>query len=574
MYILGLNAFHWDSSACLFKDGELIAASEEERFNRIKHWSGLPLASIEFCLKSANIVIDDIDHITTGHDPKANVLNKIRYGMSNFISLDFIKRQLHKSNRSIGILESVCKHFNSDFTSIKTKVHQIEHHRSHLASSFFASPFEDAALLSVDAFGDFSSTMRGIGKGNKIEIIDSVSYPHSLGMFYTALTQFLGFHQVGDEYKIMGLAPYGKPIYINQLNKTFRLKKNGLFELDSRYFTYFRKGVIMEMRGNVPYLSTLFSNELIKLLGPARHNETSISQYHMDLAASVQLITEQIIFHIATDLRLKTGLPFLCLSGGVAQNSVANGKIGAICGFSKVYIPSAGHDAGLSIGSALYFYNHILDKPRSNPILSAYTGSIFSNEEIQIELDARAIKYQIIDDSKLYDIIADRISNKGVVGWFTGRAEFGPRALGGRSILADPRNIDAKELLNSKIKRRESFRPFAPSILKEKASEYFDLNDIVPFMEKVFPVKMEKRAIIPAVTHVDGSGRLQTVDKDISPRFYNLINAFYNKTGVPLLLNTSFNENEPIVNSPSEAIECFLRTQMDMLVMENCVIIR
>ncbi|HEY4877197.1 MAG TPA: carbamoyltransferase C-terminal domain-containing protein, partial [Puia sp.] len=299
-----------------------------------------------------------------------------------------------------------------------------------------------------------------------------------------------------------------------------------------------------------------------------------LSQFHKDMAASVQRITEELIFHILENLQKKTGLTNLCVAGGVAQNSVANGKITSKTSFKNIYIPSAGHDAGIAMGSALYVYNQILNNQKAEPIFTAYTGSCFSNDEIENYLQSRNIIYKKLGDEELYAITTDCLMNGGVVGWFNGRAEFGPRALGARSILADPRRTDAKDILNSKIKRRESFRPFAPSILREYVSDFFEVTDDVPFMEKVFPIKKEKQNLIPAVTHVDGTGRLQTVDKKISPRYYELIDNFRKKTGVPILLNTSFNENEPIVNSPAEALECFLRTSMDMLILENCVITR
>jgi carbamoyltransferase len=313
---------------------------------------------------------------------------------------------------------------------------------------------------------------------------------------------------------------------------------------------------------------------MIEEFGDVRKSNESLTQYHKDVAASVQKTTENVIFHILTHLQKKTGLDSVCIAGGVAQNSVANGKITRNTPFKNVYIPSAGHDAGISMGAALYVQHQVKKFPRQKPILSAYTGSSYLNNEIETLLTSKNISFKRFDDKELYDVVSERLINAGVVGWFSGKAEFGPRALGGRSILADPRRIDAKDLLNAKIKRRESFRPFAPSILKEHVRDFFEVNDIVPFMEKVFPIKKEKQESIPAVTHVDGTGRLQSVDKEVSPKYYLLIEAFYNKTGIPILLNTSFNENEPIVNSPEEALNCFLRTNMDMLVLENCVIER
>ena len=383
----------------------------------------------------------------------------------------------------------------------------------------------------------------------------------------------MGFPHYGDEYKVMGLAPYGEPKYMDKIRNIIKFLPNGLYGWDDRYFVAPTKAGF-EYRDSIPSVGNLFSDYFVKQFGPARQKNEELTQYHKDLASSVQRVTEEIIFFLLKELRKRTGMKNVCIAGGVAQNSVANGKLAAETGFEGVYIPSAGHDAGISMGSALYFYHHDLGKPRNPAIYSAYTGIRFSNEEIELVLKERGIQYRRLNDEELFDVVTDKLIEPGVVGWFNGRAEFGPRALGARSIIADPRNPKAKDLLNLKIKRRESFRPFAPSILKEYSAEYFSKSDEVPFMEKVFPIKPEKHAIIPAVTHVDGTGRLQTVDKLVSPRYYALIDTFRKKTGVPILLNTSFNENEPIVNTPQEALDCFLRTQMDMLVLENCVIER
>ncbi|WP_127128456.1 carbamoyltransferase [Pseudoflavitalea rhizosphaerae] len=576
MFILGLNAYHADSSAAIFKDGVMIAATEEERFRRVKHWAGFPSMAIEFCLKEAGITLNEVDHIAIGRDPGAKLHKKLLFLAKNpgngwSAVLDRLKnsRKVSSLEDEFALLDpSVSKH------SIKDKIHQVEHHRSHLGSAFFASPFEEAALLSIDGSGDFTTTMIGIGRGNQIEVLDSVDFPHSVGIFYSAFTQWLGFPHYGDEYKVMGLAPYGEAKYVDQLKDVLLFGDDGLFRLNLKYFRSATKGIVSYGDDHIPVVATLFSDEVVKKFGPARKKEEPLSQYHKDMAASVQRITEQLIFHILTHLQKRTGLKNVCIAGGVAQNSVANGKITRNTPFTNVYIPSAGHDAGISMGAALYTYNHILQQKRAEPIWSAYTGSRFSNELIEEYLRSRNISYVRYSDDELYERVAERLVNAGVVGWFNGRAEFGPRALGGRSILADPRRNDAKDLLNAKIKRRESFRPFAPSILKDYVEEYFEVNDDVPFMEKVFPIKKEKHAVIPAVTHADGTGRLQTVDKTVTPRYYNLIEAFRKKTGVPILLNTSFNENEPIVNSPEDALECYLRTNMDMLVLENCVVSR
>jgi carbamoyltransferase len=576
MYILGLNAYHADSSAAIFKDGKMIAATEEERFRRQKHWAGFPSMAVQFCLKEAGISLSQVDHIAIGRDPSAKMNKKLMFLLKNpGGGFNAVLDRLKNARKVASLEEEFILIDNTvDKAVIKSKIHQVEHHRSHLASAFFASPFEEAALLSIDGSGDFTTTMTGIGKGNQIEVLESVDFPHSVGLFYTALTQLLGFPHYGDEYKVMGLAPYGEPKYVEKLKEVLRFENNGLFSLDLKYFRSAKSGIVSYGDDHIPVVAPLYTDLMLEKFGAVRKKEEPLSQYHKDLAASVQRVTEELIFHILNHLQKRTGLTSVCIAGGVAQNSVANGKLSRNTGFKNVYIPSAGHDAGISMGSALYVYNHVLKQERAAPIWSAYTGSRFSNEEIEQYLQSRNITYKRLTDEELYEKVSDQLINAGVVGWFNGRAEFGPRALGARSILADPRRTDAKDLLNAKIKRRESFRPFAPSILKEFVGEYFEVNDDVPFMEKVFPIKKEKHTVIPAVTHADGTGRLQTVDKVVTPRYYALIEAFRKKTGVPILLNTSFNENEPIVNSPHDALECYLRTNMDMLVLENCVITR
>jgi carbamoyltransferase len=574
MIVLGINAYHADSSAAIFKDGKMIAATEEERFRRIKHWAGFPSLAVEFCLQEAGITLAEVNHIAIGRDPKAKFLKKLFFFAKNAAtSFNFIQDRFQNLQNVASIEVELSKISGLREAEIKPKIHQIEHHRSHLASAFFASPFNESAILSIDGSGDFSTTMFAVGRGSKIEVIDSIDFPHSIGVFYTAFTQLLGFPYYGDEYKVMGLAPYGTPKYVAKLRDVVLWKKGGLFELNLDYFRSASQGYV-EYENNIPIVHSLFGEKMIKVFGPVRKKEEALTQYHKDIAASVQRFTEETIFHILKGLHERTGLTNVCIAGGVAQNSVANGKLTRNTPFKNVYIPSAGHDAGISMGAALYVYHHTLSQSRVEPIYSAYTGAKFSNDEIEATLQSQNIEYTKYSDEELYDVASDRLIKGGVIGWFNGRAEFGPRALGARSILADPRRNDAKELLNSKIKRRESFRPFAPSILKEYVSEYFEVDDIVPFMEKVFPIRKEKQALIPAVTHADGSGRLQSVDAAISPAYHKLISAFYKKSGVPILLNTSFNENEPIVNTPQEALDCFLRTSMDMLVLENIIIER
>ncbi|NDK54515.1 carbamoyltransferase family protein [Pontibacter fetidus] len=574
MYILGLNAYHGDSSASIMHNGDVIAASEEERFRRIKHWAGFPSEAVKFCLKEAGVSISEIDYITISRDPSANIHKKLIHAAKNLVSAKTLIDRLANTKKVANVKEELSQALGVPVIEIKAEIKNIEHHRSHMASAFFASPFDEAAILSIDGFGDFTSTMIGVGRGNKIEVLDSVIYPHSAGVFYTAFTQYLGFDKYGDEYKVMGLAPYGMPTMVEKLRDVLKFKDNGLFELNIKYFRHVKEGVQMSWEGGEPNIGPIFSDYLVDMFGPARQKTDELTQYHKDLAASVQRITEELIFHILNHLQKRTGLKNICIAGGVAQNSVVNGKVLANTSFESLYIPSAGHDAGTALGSSLYLYNHVLGQPRLQPIYHASTGSRFCNDEIEAYLIEQNISYTRYSDEELYERVTNRLLDAGVVGWFQGRAEFGPRALGHRSIIADPRRSDAKDLLNAKIKRRESFRPFAPSIMKEYVSEYFEITDNVPFMEKVFPIRKEKHAEIPAVTHVDGTGRLQTVDAENNPRYYNLIKAFNAKTNVPILLNTSFNENEPIVNTPKEALDCFLRTKMDMLVLENIVIER
>ncbi|HMP21247.1 MAG TPA: carbamoyltransferase C-terminal domain-containing protein [Ferruginibacter sp.] len=575
MIIVGINAYHADSSAAIFVDGKMIAATEEERFTRVKHWAGFPKQAVAFCLQEAGVSWEQVNYFAIGRDPKAKFLKKLLFlARQPFGSLAVIKERLANSKKAATIQKELSVLSGLPEAFFAGKVQQVEHHRSHIASAFFASPFNEAACLSIDGSGDFSTTMIGVGRGNQFEVLDSVDFPHSLGIFYTAFTQLLGFPHYGDEYKVMGMAPYGKPVYTDKVSEVLQCTSDGLFRLNLRYFRSATQGIISYGDNNVPVVAAMYSNLMIEKFGPPRQQGEALTQYHKDLAASVQRYAEQVIFHVLEHLHKKTGLTNVCIAGGVAQNSVANGKITRNTSFKNVYIPSAGHDAGIAMGAALYVQHQLLKAPRQPAIMSAYTGSCFSNEAIKLFLQKEGVQYREYDDAALFDIVTDCLVSGGVAGWFNGRAEFGPRALGGRSIIADPRRADAKDILNLKVKRRESFRPFAPSVLKEYVAEFFELDEEVPFMEKVFPIKKEKQALIPAVTHVDGTGRLQSVDKNISPRYYALIDRFRQKTGIPILLNTSFNENEPIVNTPQEALNCFLRTNMDMLVLENILITR
>ncbi len=574
MIILGINAYHADASAAILVNGQLIAATEEERFTRTKHWAGFPVQAIDFCLKEANISLKEVDFICIGRDPKAKFKKKVAFLLqSPFHAMKYAVNRMSNAKKVTSIAAELQKVDSSiSLSELESKIQHVEHHRSHLASAFYPSPYEDAAILSIDGAGDFTTTMLARGKGTNIEVLEDIDFPHSIGVFYTAMTQLLGFPYYGDEYKVMGLAPYGEPKYVDLLRDVVQLIPDGLFRLNLNYFQSPHKGYVYYSEDFMPLVHSLFNEKMEARFGKARAKEEELTQYHKDLAASVQRFTEEVIFHVLTYLHKITGLTKVCIAGGVAQNSVANGKITRNTPFKEVYIPSAGHDAGISMGSAYWVEHMVANQKRSESVFNANTGSKFSNEFIKSECNRLNLSYRELEDAELYPEIVKCLTNGGVVGWFNGRAEFGPRALGGRSIIADPRREDAKEILNLKIKRRESFRPFAPSILKEEVKNWFELDEPVPFMEKVFPIKMDKRAEIPAVTHADGSGRLQTVDKVYSKRYHELISAFFKETGVPILLNTSFNENEPIVNAPVEAIHCFLRTNMDMLVMENILV--
>lgn len=571
MIILGLNAYHGDSSACIVIDGKVISAIEEERIRRIKHWAGFPKEAILSCLKDANINISDVDYIAVARNPSAHLYKKILMGLSRTSMHEFVKDRFLNVVKMTDIKNTIAKSLGISPSVIKAKVENIEHHKAHIASAFFVSPFSEAACISVDSFGDFLSTMRAIGRNNNINVIDWVEYPHSLGIFYTALTQYLGFPNYGDEYKVMGLSAYGKPVYIDKMRSIVKLKQNGLFELDTSYFVHSEKGVEMVWENGIPTIGKLFSDKLVEAFGSA---------HHQDIAASMQLMYEEAFFHILNDTYEKTKLNNLVLAGGCIQNSLANGKIFDKTPFKKVYIPPASYDAGLAIGAAMAVWCNKSKEERKFVLDSPYFGPSFTKDDTEKDislLKGDLDKYgcmveEISSEEKLCKIIAKHIYNEKVVGWFQGKTEFGPRALGNRSIVADPRKKEMKDILNARIKKREWFRPFAPSILEEKTSDWFECSEPVPFMEKVYKIKKDKQKLILAVCHVDGTGRLQTVSYKLNPRYYTLIKEFENLSGVPMILNTSFNENEPIVNKPEEALRCFLKTKMDVLVLGDFII--
>ena len=572
MYILGINAYHGGASACLIKDGEIVAAAEEERFERVKYWAGFPVHATSFCLSEAGISAHDLDHIGISRDPNANIVRKaayaIRRGPTPKLMLDRLRNR-----QVVGNIASVlCNYMKVNRRDIKADFHNVEHHRAHLASAFFVSPYEHAAVMSIDGMGDFTSTMWGYGSGNKLNISDAIHFPHSIGILYTAVSQWLGFSQYGDEGKVMGLAPYGEPHYVDKLRRILRVQSDKTFEVDQDYLRYQAEGGTMSWAGGKPRIGRLYSDKFVELFGDSRQPNEIITRYHEDVASSLQAITEEAEFALLDKLYKETESDSLCLAGGVALNSVFNGKVIPNTDFNEIYIQPAASDSGTALGVCYYIYHQILDFPRVYTMSHPYTGPKFSNGDVEPVLRRHNLEYSTLEMPALTKETAGLIEEGNVIGWFQGRMEWGPRALGNRSIIADPRSSTTQQLLNARIKNRESFRPFAPAVLEEHVGDYFDQSYPDPFMLKVYGVLPEKREIIPAVTHVDGSGRLQTVTRDISLPYYELIKAFYERTGVPVVLNTSFNENEPIVCTPQEAIACFMRTKMDVLVIGNYLV--
>jgi carbamoyltransferase len=581
MIILGLNAYHGDSSAALVKDGKLIVAAEEERFRRIKHWSGMPSESIRWCLQDAGLKLSDVDHIAINRNPKVNNLRRMLYVLRKRPSLGLILKRFGNIRRATSFEEQVESAFPGQ--KMRAQVHHVEHHLAHLASAFLVSGFDESVCLSVDGFGDFASSAWGMGRGHQIDIEGRVYFPHSLGIFYTIITQFIGFPHYGDEYKVMGLAPYGEPKYLPQMREIVKVQTDGSFRLNLKYFRHHTDDVHYTWDNCCPEVGTLYRKEALEeLLGPERGNGETLEQKYRDIARSAQAMYEEAFYAMLKALHEKYQCPNLALSGGCAMNSVANGKVYLNSPFKRMYLPASAGDAGGAIGSAFVVARQMDQSAKPFVMDHAYVGPRSTDAEIKTLLDSRAADIQaegctlrrFEDEGELCRTTATAITEGKVIGWFQGRMEWGPRALGNRSILGDPRRADMKDILNLKIKRRESFRPFAPSILREEVSEWFEQDDDVPFMMQVFQVRAEKRPLIPATTHVDGSGRLQTVHQETNPRYHRLISAYQAITGVPILLNTSFNENEPVVCRPQEALDCFLRTKMDVLVLNDWMVCR
>jgi carbamoyltransferase len=573
MNILGINAFHGDASAALVVDGQLVAAVEEERFNRIKHWAGFPAQSIQWCLEQANITASELDHVAISFNPRANLSKRLGFVLRHLPSPSAVLDRLKRQGKTLGLEDQFAHAVGLGKESIRARFHRIEHHQTHVAAGFLISPFDDADVLSVDGMGDFTSTLTAHARGTDWTEFDRVFFPHSIGFLYTSITMYLGFPYYGDEYKVMGLAPYGEPEFVDLFRKII-VPKGDTFELNLDYFTHHKKGIRMNWNDGAPTIHTFYSDKLIETLGPARDPKEPMTHRHENIAKSLQVVTEEIILHMLNRLQAKTKAKNICMTGGVAMNSVANGKITSLTPYEQVYIPAGAADNGTSFGAAFYVWNRILGKTRSFVQNHAYWGCESSDDECENAVKQYGIPFDLFAKDDLIRATIDAILDGNVVGWFQGRMEFGARALGNRSLLADPRRTDMRDIINLRIKFREKFRPFAPSILEEEVSRWFEIDEPAPYMEKVFPIRPEVREKIPAVTHVDGSGRLQSVSKQTNPLYHALISEFFRRTGVPILLNTSLNENEPVVRTPEQAIECFLRTDMDCLVLGPCFINR
>lgn len=565
MLIVGLNMFHADASAAIVVDGEVKFAIAEERLNRHKHFGGFPALAIKACLDAVGAKISDVDHVAVGQDSDANLAKKVQYALANPAKiLNFIRlRQRKEAMRDVRSLLS--KALDVESSQLRFQEHHLEHHIAHIASAYYCSPWDKAAGFSYDGSGDFVSTMMARCEGNEIEVLDRVFLPHSLGSVYTMICEFIGYTQYGDEGKVMGLAPYGKPTYRSEIDKIVASRGNG-FQLDLSYFKPLgsNQGMQVLPDGTVR-LARHFSYRMEKLFGEPRKLHAEITQRDMDLAFALQSRFEEIFFHLLQQLHRRVPLDDLALAGGCALNSVANGKLFDHTPFRQTYIQPAAGDEGLAIGAALHTHHSVLKQPRRHELKNSYLGPEFSESRIQAALRNSGLDCRKLERAELLEAVAEQIASGNVVGWFQGRMEWGPRALGNRSIVAHPGLPDMKDVLNARIKHREWFRPFAPSIMAEYQHEYFEHDHPSPFMLHVYRIRPEKRQVLCAVNHVDNTGRLQTVTREENPLYYDLISAFRRKTGIPVILNTSFNENEPIVCTPEEAIDCFQRTRMDVL---------
>ena len=561
MYILGISCYYHDAAACLIKDGKIVAAAEEERFTRKKHDPSFPINAINFCLKEANISSKELSFIGFYEKPLSKFerilsqhLERFPYSFWSFYKT--IPNWLSEKLRIPKIIKKKLKY--------KGDILFIDHHLAHASSSFLVSPFKNAAILTVDGVGEWTTTAIGYGKENEIRLLKEVKFPHSIGLLYSTVTAHLGFSVNNSEYKIMSLAAYGTPLYYDKFMKIVDLKEDGSYMLDMDYFDYHFR---LKMPGK----------KFVKEFGPIRKPNEELTQHHKNIAASLQKVTEDVLFKILNYLYEETKCENLCMAGGVALNSVANGKIKKNTKFKNIFIQPASSDAGTSLGVAFYIYNSVLNNKRNCIMDSVYLGPEFYNNKIQSFLDSNKINYKKLkDENELVKETAKLIYQNNVIGWFQGRMEFGPRALGNRSILANPCNPQMKKILNEKVKHREEFRPFAPVIIEEKVKEYFDIDKKDErFMLFVYPIKESKRKLIPPVNHVDGTARLQTVNKEQNLLYYNLIREFEKLSKVPVLINTSFNiRGEPIVCTPEDAYKCMMGTEIDYLILNNFLIKR
>ncbi|HEY6769287.1 MAG TPA: carbamoyltransferase [Candidatus Sulfotelmatobacter sp.] len=589
MYILGLSCYYHDAAAVLLNDGVLVAAAEEERFTRKKHDFDFPKQAIQFCLDQAGITGQDLDYVVFFEKPFRKLDRILMMTLQTY-------PQSYKVFRESMITWMVDKLWvgttiEQEIGVSRDKILFSEHHLSHAASAYFCSPFEESAILTVDGVGEWVTSTYGVGKGNDIKINKQIEFPHSLGLLYSAFTAFLGFEVNEGEYKVMGMAPYGEPKYVDKVWKTVNQNSDGSFSLNMEYFSFHHStektysNKFAELFGEPRPPKMLFFTEetgFPKYFGtpPSNMRELSnLNKHYADIAASIQKVTEDILVNMAKHLHKTTGLSNLCMAGGVALNCVANTRILHESGFEKLYVQPAAGDGGGALGAALWAYNTLLGKPRNFQMEHAFWGRANSDSEIGDFLRRNNIKHTRYDDEdKMLDVVVNHLTNASVIGWAQGRFEWGPRALGSRSILADPRNPNMKDIVNTKIKFREPYRPFAPSVLAESAEKYFDLPNAMKhaparYMQYVVPVKPDAQAILPAITHVDGTGRMQTVFKEQSPRYYKMIEKFGQATGVPVVMNTSFNlKGEPIVNTPANAHNTFVKSEMDALVLENFII--
>ena len=578
MLILGLNAYHGDVSAVLLRDGQLVAAVEEERFRRIKHCAGVPERAMHACLEMAGVSAQQVDLFAVPRARRVHLPRKALFALRHPRAARLARAHRSSAARLQSLPAVIAGALRLDEACVASRMHYVEHHPAHLASAFFASGFDEAAVCAIDGFGDFVSTSWGFGSAERLDVTHRTFFPHSLGLMYLAITQFLGFPHYGDEFKVMGLAPYGQPRYVDKIGRIVTLGPKGTFELRLEYFRHWTGTVDMTWDDGEPRVDAVWASELENLLGPARKPGDPLESRHEDLAASLQAFFELAAFHVLGGVYEHHPHDRLCLAGGCAMNSVANGKIRAETRFKQIYVQPAAGDNGTPLGAALHAWHVAHQQPRGFVMNHGYWGTEFDDSAIAEVLEqwtdslAATCSRRLLTADELHSTAAAHIASGQVVGWFQGRMEWGARALGNRSILADPRRADMRDIINRKIKFREKFRPFAPSILEEALTDYFVDAAADPFMAQVYPIRSDKRDVIPAVTHVDGSGRVQTVSRATNPMYWELIRAFDDLTGVPVLLNTSFNENEPIVERPEQALDCFLRTDMDVLIMGHHIL--